>query len=46
MPSGREIKYFGVIPDCHLKRNYHINSVLKELQSLLYEFKKLKQIRN
>lgn len=39
-----KINYLGITLDSHLKWNHHINNTVKKLRSLLYRFKKLKDI--
>ncbi|KAG5897087.1 hypothetical protein JTB14_036314 [Gonioctena quinquepunctata] len=38
----KQIKYLGVIIDCHMRWDSHIMYVVKKLRSILYKFKKLK----
>lgn len=40
----KEVKYLGIILDCNLKWDLHINYVMKKLRSILYKFKRLKDI--
>ncbi|XP_044750295.1 uncharacterized protein LOC123310729 [Coccinella septempunctata] len=37
-------KYLGVIIDCHLRWDIHVNSTVKKLRSILYIFRRLKPI--
>lgn len=43
MPT-EEVKYLGIMIDRHLKWDVHIHYIVKRLQTLIYKFKKLKEI--
>jgi len=40
----KRIKYLGLIFDCNLKWNFHINSLLVKLRYLMFKFHKLKYL--